>query len=627
MMAIYKFLIVSVLLLFVIQNGAEGRLLLHEDLSLRSTKSWWSSWFPSYQQYHTSPQAFEILPPYEDLQPHEAYAEAPRPFIYPPSKTGTFTQAKARALVLLPQPPPFSKLPAFQSHHLNCRPWQWMDKLTWNATQRCSFAANRCSRDSVCGAQLEAKRWRKWGNDVGSAGIILLVVMVAATMASLAVGVPMVGREGALVCGGQEGVWSQVKSQVLVSGRGGLRCGRVDLQGRSWRTGRGAAVRMCGMGVESGEVGKVGYGGQSGGTQPIQFEGGEDPPTVVYAPDRRIVAIGDLHGDIERTQWALQLAGVLSKDGQHRWTGGTTVLVQVGDVLDRGEDEIAILSLLAYLGKQARSKGGAVFQILGNHETMNVAGDFRYVAPGGFQEAETFAEYCEQDHGGNWNAAFEEWHFASQEFKKSRGVDFTGWLPIFNPIKIQKGVVARTKLLSPGGPLATQLAAHGVVLKVNDWLFAHGGVLPHHVDYGLERMNKEVSLWMKMGNNRWGQPAQMPFVAVKGFDSIVWSRLYSKENFDRPQEKIQVLHQCLVLRNIDVSLASLNQNALLSVLKLKLGWLDFREFGKKSCLHIAVGNWSFWLYLGYLMSCSKNIGGLLKSSLMVYQQKDELRLH
>jgi len=39
------------------------------------------------------------------------------------------------------------------------------------------------------------------------------------------------------------------------------------------------------------------------------------------------------------------------------------VLVQVGDVFDRGEDEIAILSLLAWLGKQARSKGGAVFQV------------------------------------------------------------------------------------------------------------------------------------------------------------------------------------------------------------------------------------------------------------------------
>jgi hypothetical protein len=40
--------------------------------------------------------------------------------------------------------------------------------------------------------------------------------------------------------------------------------------------------------------------------------------------------------------------------------------VQVGDALDRGEDEIAILSLLAWLGKQARSKGGVVFQVLFN---------------------------------------------------------------------------------------------------------------------------------------------------------------------------------------------------------------------------------------------------------------------
>jgi hypothetical protein len=36
-------------------------------------------------------------------------------------------------------------------------------------------------------------------------------------------------------------------------------------------------------------------------------------------------AVGDLHGDFERTLWALQLAGVLSKDGLYRWIGGTTV--------------------------------------------------------------------------------------------------------------------------------------------------------------------------------------------------------------------------------------------------------------------------------------------------------------
>lgn len=39
------------------------------------------------------------------------------------------------------------------------------------------------------------------------------------------------------------------------------------------------------------------------------------------------------------------------------------VLVQLGDILDRGEDEIAILSLLKSLDVQAKTYGGAVFQV------------------------------------------------------------------------------------------------------------------------------------------------------------------------------------------------------------------------------------------------------------------------
>ena len=41
----------------------------------------------------------------------------------------------------------------------------------------------------------------------------------------------------------------------------------------------------------------------------------------------------------------------------------TQVLIQLGDILDRGEEEIAILSLLRSLDIQAKAKGGAVFQV------------------------------------------------------------------------------------------------------------------------------------------------------------------------------------------------------------------------------------------------------------------------
>lgn len=41
-------------------------------------------------------------------------------------------------------------------------------------------------------------------------------------------------------------------------------------------------------------------------------------------------------------------------------------------------------------------------------------------------------------------------------------------------------MIARSILLRPGGPLACELASHAVVLKIDDWVFCHGGLLPHH---------------------------------------------------------------------------------------------------------------------------------------------------
>lgn len=92
----------------------------------------------------------------------------------------------------------------------------------------------------------------------------------------------------------------------------------------------------------------------------------------------------------------------------------------------------------------------------------------------------------------------------------------------------QKGVIARSILLRPGGPLACELARHAVVLKINDWVFCHGGLLPQHVAYGVERMNYEVSHWMR-GLSEDDTSPNFPFIATKGFDSVVWNRLYSRD--------------------------------------------------------------------------------------------------
>ncbi|XP_057789791.1 shewanella-like protein phosphatase 1 isoform X2 [Salvia miltiorrhiza] len=276
---------------------------------------------------------------------------------------------------------------------------------------------------------------------------------------------------------------------------------------------------------------------QTRGTlKPIVVNG--DPPTFVSAPGRRIVAVGDLHGDLDKAKYALQMAGVLSSDDQNLWVGGQTVLVQLGDILDRGGDEIAILSLLKSLDMQAKANGGAVFQVNGNHETMNVEGDFRYVDSGGFDECAAFLEHLEIcEH--NWEEAFVGWSSVSKRWRKDHKVPKNPWGP-WNLVK-QKGVIARSILLRPGGPLAFELAHHAVVLKVNDWVFCHGGLLPHHVEYGIERMNTEVSYWMK-GLSMDDHP---PFIATRGYDSVVWSRLYSRDMSDLEDYQINQIQYIL----------------------------------------------------------------------------------
>ena len=190
--------------------------------------------------------------------------------------------------------------------------------------------------------------------------------------------------------------------------------------------------------------------------------------------------------------------------------GGDTVVVQVGDVLDRGDDEIAILILLQKLHKQAEKEGGAVYILNGNHEVLNVSGDFRYVTQGAFQESTRFGEHLVNLFGDSFKDAFGG---AEEDARKRQ-------------------VKARVGLFSPGGPLAQQLAMNSTVLIVNDTVFAHGGLMPRHVEFGLERLNRAVSDWMRgreIADEKDRVALGMAIGSVK--DSVVWNRTFGTENF------------------------------------------------------------------------------------------------
>ena len=114
------------------------------------------------------------------------------------------------------------------------------------------------------------------------------------------------------------------------------------------------------------------------------------PVTNLDLNGRRLVAVGDIHGDFAQAMKALELSKCMDSEG--KWIGGTTVLVQVGDILDRGDNEHRLSSRkFQKLAREAKEAGGDVVVMNGNHEIMNVLGDFRYATKGRTASARRYA--------------------------------------------------------------------------------------------------------------------------------------------------------------------------------------------------------------------------------------------
>jgi len=216
----------------------------------------------------------------------------------------------------------------------------------------------------------------------------------------------------------------------------------------------------------------------------------------VRAPGR-VVAIGDLHGDLTATRRAFRTSKVIDEADQ--WIGGNSVVVQTGDVLDRGNEERPLLEWLERLTDVAKAGGGALYRLNGNHEVMNVAGDLRYVTDDGFA---AFAEYAQTANARQLHE-----------------------LPA-----AQRG---RLVAFLPGGPWARRLAAYPAVLIVNDSVFTHGGLTPKHVSFGLEQLNTELSAWMR------GTGKLSPVLA--GDEAPYWNRTYGDAVSDADCQTLEAI--------------------------------------------------------------------------------------
>ena len=228
----------------------------------------------------------------------------------------------------------------------------------------------------------------------------------------------------------------------------------------------------------------------------------QDCPNYIYQPiirekANRIVVIGDIHGDMDYTINCFKKAKLIND--KFEWIGGDTVVVQVGDQVDRcrpfdykcdhplgtqndENSDIKILKFFTNINKDAVKNGGAVYSLYGNHELMNVMGNLNYVSHKGLVDIK------EDINDMDFN---------------NLDKDFRDRLDIISS-DIERGKELRKYIFSPGKPMANFLACTRYpAIIVGSFLFVHAGITPEFIkimDFkdrnDLYKINFAVRKWL-----------------------------------------------------------------------------------------------------------------------------------
>lgn len=238
-------------------------------------------------------------------------------------------------------------------------------------------------------------------------------------------------------------------------------------------------------------------------------------PAAVHA-DRsaetaRIVAIGDVHGAAENFAAILKKAGLI--DEQQRWAGGKAVLVQTGDVTDRGAGMRATLDLLMSLEGQASAAGGRVHALLGNHEVMNLVGETRD------GNAEIFATFG--------------------------------------------GEAATREAFGPRGKYGKWLRTKSVMAELNGSLFLHGGISPDFANGSVSEINRrarrELSEWDE--GVKWLEQRKLVTASPKFLEAVEAARVELERLVASPERAEPETRQAAAIL---VPLANIGTSSLFS---------------------------------------------------------------
>jgi hypothetical protein len=247
-----------------------------------------------------------------------------------------------------------------------------------------------------------------------------------------------------------------------------------------------------------------------------------DSKQCVWKDVDKIIAVGDIHGAYDSFVKILKQAGVI--DENLNWSGGKTHFVQTGDIMDRGDRAKEAFDLLIRLQKEAAEAGGKVHVLLGNHEEMNITGIvFRYDYVSPLQ----FASFLPDDYRIKKEEEFlRNLQKISEDQTNSDPtlVDSylkTKWKELMKDRDLQK-LYVDTFHKDYGRWLIEQ----NIVIKINDVVFAHGGVSEKYSTWPLQKINDVMRVELdtfRLAFKRGIQQTIQPEILYKA-DSPLWNR-------------------------------------------------------------------------------------------------------
>lgn len=203
--------------------------------------------------------------------------------------------------------------------------------------------------------------------------------------------------------------------------------------------------------------------------------------------ERRVIAIGDIHGAYDELLAILHQVGLVDKRG--RWSGGDSIFVQTGDILDRGAKSVQVATFLEKLQLQASKAGGEVIVLLGNHEALNLLGDLRYVT------RDILAPFVDASSANRYTFYCNNYSKYVRRQAVLRGEEPPMARQVLSQCQDREayGLVEYIEALSPEGQLGAWLRTLPTVAQVGDVVFLHGGIGPALTGRSIEDINRDAA--------------------------------------------------------------------------------------------------------------------------------------